>query len=141
MERSASLVVDAGPLLATADRRDPDHNRCAALLEGTAGPLLIPVLTIAEVTHLMAARLHAEVELRFLAELALGNLIVEQVHPTDWLRIAELLERYADRPLGTVDASVVAAAERLGVTTIATLDRRHFSVVRPKHVESFELLP
>jgi hypothetical protein len=35
----------------------------------------------------------------------------------------------------------MAAAERLGVSTIATLDRRHFSVVRPRHVETFELLP
>ena len=49
----------------------------------------------------------------------------------DWLRIAELVARYGDLPLGTVDASVVAAAERLGVTEVATLDRRHFSVVRP----------
>ena len=89
----------------------------------------------------MASRLHPEVELRFLTELMLGNLIVEQVHASDWSRIAELVERYADLPLGTVDASVVAAAERLGATSIATLDRRHFSVVRPKHVESFELLP
>jgi uncharacterized protein len=59
----------------------------------------------------------------------------------DWLRIAELVSRYRDLPLGTVDASVVAAAERLGITEIATLDRRHFSIVRPVHTGSFELLP
>jgi len=111
------------------------------LLERAPGPLLVPVLAVAEVTYLMAARLNPDVELRFLAELALGNLIVEQVHPSDWVRIAELVEHYGDLPLGSVDASVVAAAERLGVSTIATLDRRHFSIVRPAHVESFELLP
>lgn len=141
MERSTALVVDAGPLLAVADRDAADHDRCLALLESFTGPLLVPVLTVAAVTHLMAARLHPDAELRFLAELGLGNLIVEPVHASDWLRIAELVERYGDLPLGTVDASVVAAAERLGLTTIATLDRRHFSVVRPKHVDSFELLP
>jgi len=140
MERSTTLVVDAGPLFAAADRTDRDHERCLALLH-ESGPLRVPVLTIAAVTHLMASRLHGDVELRFLAELALGNLSVEPVHPSDWLRIAQLVEQYADLPLGTVDASVVAAAERLGATTIATLDRRHFSVVRPRHVESFELLP
>ena len=59
----------------------------------------------------------------------------------DWLRIAELVSRYRDLPLGTVDASVVAAAERLDITEIATLDRRHFSIVRPVHTGSFELLP
>jgi uncharacterized protein len=59
----------------------------------------------------------------------------------DWLRIAELIATYRDLPLGTVDASVVAAAERLGIAEVATLDRRHFGVVRPRHVESLTLLP
>ena len=99
------------------------------------------MLAIAEVTHFMAARLHPDVELRFVADLALGNLSVEPVHPSDWLRIAQLVERYRNLPLGTVDASVIAAAERLGASTIATLDRRHFSVVQPTHVDSFDLLP
>lgn len=79
--------------------------------------------------------------MRFLGDLAAGNLIVEPVMPNDWLRIAALVATYHDLPLGTVDASVVAAAERLGITTVATLDRRHFTVVRPKHVPAFEILP
>ena len=62
----------------------------------------------------------------------LGNLLPEAVAPSDWLRIAELVGRYHDLPLGMVDASVIATAERLGVTEVATLDRRHFSVVQPK---------
>ena len=141
MERSAPLVVDTGPLYAAADRDDPDHGRCQELLRTHSGPLKVPVLAVAEVTHFLAARLHPDVELRFLAELTLGNLSVEPVHASDWFRIAQLVERYRELPLGTVDASVVAAAERLGISTIATLDRRHFSVVRPAHVDSFELVP
>lgn len=46
-----------------------------------------------------------------------------------------------DLPLGFVDASVVAVAERLGERQVATLDRRHFSVVRPRHVKAFRLVP
>jgi uncharacterized protein len=111
------------------------------LLEETRGPLLVPLLTVAEATHLIGRRLKLDAELRFLGDFIVGNLIADPVHPSDWLRIAELVEQYADLPLGTVDASVVAAAERLGATTIATLDRRHFSVIRPRHVESFELVP
>jgi uncharacterized protein len=49
--------------------------------------------------------------------------------------------RYDDLPLGTTDASVIALAERFGVEEIATLDHRHFRVVRPSHIESFTLLP
>jgi hypothetical protein len=44
-------------------------------------------------------------------------------------------------PLGTVDASAIALAERLGITAVATLDHRHFGTVRPSHVDAFELLP
>jgi uncharacterized protein len=78
---------------------------------------------------------------RFLGDLGAGELIVEPLHSSDPLRIAELVARYNDLPLGAVDASVVAAAERLRVTQVATIDRRHFSVVRPRHTPTFELLP
>jgi hypothetical protein len=55
--------------------------------------------------------------------------------------MAELVESYLDLPLGIVDAAVVAIAERLALKEIATLDHRHFSVVRPRHVRAFSLLP
>jgi len=103
--------------------------------------LLVPTLVVAEVAYLVETRLGPEVEVRFLGDLASGNLIAEPVVASDWMRIAELVSRYRDLPLGTVDASVVAAAERLGLPRIATLDRRHFTVVRPAHVDIFELLP
>jgi predicted nucleic acid-binding protein len=82
-----------------------------------------------------------EAEVRLLGALASGDLILEPLEPADLMRIAELVSTYRDLPLGTVDASVVAAAERLEITAIATLDRRHFGVVRPAHIEAFELLP
>jgi predicted nucleic acid-binding protein len=76
-----------------------------------------------------------------LGDLAAGNFSLEPVQPGDLIRIAELVAQYHDLPLGTVDASVVATAERLQIAEIATVDRRHFSVVRPAHVDVFELLP
>jgi uncharacterized protein len=99
------------------------------------------MLVVAEVASLVGTRLGCDPEVRFLGDLAAGTLICDPVQAGDWLRIAELVSRYRDLPLGTVDASVVAAAERHHATTIATLDRRHFSVVRPAHLAAFELLP
>jgi len=96
---------------------------------------------VTEVVYLIGTRLGSNAEVRFLGDLASGDLGVEPVAASDWLRIAELVHHYRDLPLGAVDASVVAAAERLGEQTIATLDRRHFSVVRPRHVDAFALLP
>lgn len=55
--------------------------------------------------------------------------------------MAELVETYIDLPLGIVDAAVIAIAERLRLTEIATLDHRHFTVVRPQHTTAFVLLP
>lgn len=94
-----------------------------------------------EVAYLLETRLGWQAEVRFLGDLAAGNFVTEAVLPRDWMRIAELVAAYHDLPLGTVDASVVATAERLGVGVVATLDRRHFTVVRPKHVRAFEILP
>jgi uncharacterized protein len=96
---------------------------------------------ITEVTYFIGTRLSPESEVRFLADLASGAFTVEPVRPGDWLRIAELVWTYRDLPLGTVDASVIATAERLGVAEFATIDRRHFLVVRPSHTPVFTLLP
>jgi predicted nucleic acid-binding protein len=111
------------------------------LLETHPGPLIVPTLVITEVTYLLDTRLGWEAEVRFLADVSGGDLILEPVEPADTLRIAELVARYHDLPLGTVDASVVAAAERLDVKEVATTDRRDFAVVRPAHTEAFDLLP
>jgi Predicted nucleic acid-binding protein, contains PIN domain len=123
------------------DEDDGDHDASLELLESHPGPLLVPQLVIAEVSYLIETRLGWIAETRFLGDLASGNLATAPVLPGDWIRIAELVARYRDLPLGTVDASVVALAERLGLDVIATLDRRHFTVVRPKHIRAFVLLP
>ncbi len=101
----------------------------------------MPQLVVTEVAYLLETRLGWSAEVRFLGDLASGNLLAEPVVAADWIRIAELVAEYHDLPLGTVDASVMATAERLGTNVVATLDRRHFSIVRPKHVKTFEIVP
>ena len=134
-------MVDAGPLYAALDADDRHHQPCRELLESHPGPLLVPILVVTEVAYLLASRLGPEAEVRFLGDLAAGVLVPEQVRAADWLRITELVWRYRDLPLGAVDAAVITACERLHLSTIATLDRRHFAVVRPAHVDAFTLLP
>jgi len=80
-------------------------------------------------------------EAGFLRSVAAGELTLVELSSADRSRMAELVERYADLPLGAADASVVAIAERLGIREVATLDRRHFTVVRPRHVYALTLLP
>ena len=85
--------------------------------------------------------LGAAAEALFLQSLSHPRFRVETVGPNDLRRMAELVETYHDLRLGTTDASVVALAERLSQREVATLDRRHFTVVRPSHVEALTLLP
>ena len=133
--------MDAGPLYAYVDADDRHHVTCLNLLESHPGPLIVPHLVITEVVYFIATRLGAEAEVRFLGDLASGAFIIEPVPVGDWVRIAELVWTYRDLSLGTVDASIVAAAERLRIAEIATLDRRHFTVVRPTGIPEFNLLP
>ena len=132
-------VMDSGVLLAAMNRRDPYHGQCRDLLTTRSWFITIPVLCVTEIAQLLARDSDAASEAAFLRSLASSE--VEQPSPEDWSRMAELVLKYADFPLGTVDASVIALAERLNARTIFTLDRRHFGAVRPAHIEAFELLP
>lgn len=98
-------------------------------------------MVIAEAGWLIERQLGATAEATFYRSIAAGELHVEPFADSDWPRIAELVETYADLGLGGTDASLVAIAERLNITTIATLDHRDFTVVRPRHVNAFTLLP
>ena len=134
------LVVDTSVLLAAADNADPDHEPCTRVLED-ASPLVTTALVIAETAYLIGRQLGAPAEAAFFRAVAAGEIQVEPITPADARRIAELIETYADLGLGGTDASLIALAERLELGTIATLDRRHFGVVRPSHAAAFELIP
>ena len=127
-------------MYAYVDRDDRHHRASLELLESHPGPLIVPALVVTEVVYLLGTRLGVDAEVRFLGDLAAGNLITEPVAAPDWMRIVELVVQYRDLALGTVDASVIAVAERLGVRDIATIDRRHFSVVQTK-IGTLNLLP
>ncbi len=98
-------------------------------------------MVIAESAYLIERELGSEAEASLYRSIIEGSLRVENLEDRDWQRVEQLVRTYADLGLGGTDASLVAIAERLGVTTIATLDRRHFAVVRPAHTEAFELVP
>lgn len=135
----STAIVDTGPLLAALDRRDSDHVACSGILRRRDLELVIPALVVAEVTWFAASRLGARGESAFVR--GLHELDVEAPHPDDWPVIADLVERYADFPIGTVDASVVVLADRLETDLIVTLDRRRFGAIRSPTGRRFRLLP
>lgn len=136
-----ALVLDTGPLLAALDAADPDHGRCAATLQEAREDLVVPSLVLAELDYWCHQRLGVDAWITFLDDLLAGAYRLEDVHAADLERCRELQRQYADQTLGVVDASVLALVERLGEDKLATLDHRHFGVLRPGHVPALRLLP
>jgi predicted nucleic acid-binding protein len=135
------ILVDTGPLVAAANRTDSHHEASVAALSTAGPPRLVPGLVIAEVSYLLARDAGSTVEAEFLRSFTTGFLTLAEITVADLNRSAELAEQYSDLPLGATDACLVALAERLGIVELATLDRRHFNVVRPRHVETLTLIP
>jgi predicted nucleic acid-binding protein len=136
-----ALVLDTGPLLAALDAADPDHERCASLLSKAREDLVVPILVLAELNYWCHARLGAHAWISFLEDLLAGAYRLETCTSADLTRCLELQRQYEDQSLGVVDASVFALVERLRESKLATLDHRHFAVVRPAHTQALELLP
>jgi len=136
-----AIIVDTGVLLAAADTDDTDRDRCSKLLRDHRGDLHVPAPVIPETAWQIERNLGPRSEAAFLRLITSQHLRVIDLTLTDWERCIDLIDTYADLGLGLVDASVIAVAERLGVTTIATLNHRDFTVVRPAHCDAFHLIP
>ncbi len=136
-----ALILDTGPLYASLDRGDRQHRQCRELIEGSDEPLLIPSPVLPEVDYLVAQRMGVGPMLGLLDDIERGAYVVEDLVHDDYHRVRELMDRYADQDLGFVDCALVAVTERMGEPKLATLDRRHFSIVRPRHVDALQLLP
>ena len=122
-------VVDTSALLALIDDAHPDHQALRRLWEADPGAWVLPWAVLPEADHMIRSRLGGRIARIFLADVAEGELIVEHSQPADIVRAAALDAQHADLGLGLVDAVVVAVAERLRATAIATLDLRHFGAL------------
>ena len=136
-----ALILDTGPLYAALDRSDADHVACRALIEAAEEPLVIPSPVLVEVDYWIQQRLHPGVLVALLADIEAGAYVVADLVPVDYIRVRELCDRYSDADIGFVDAAVLAIVERLNEPKLATLDRRHFGLLRPRHRAAIDLLP
>jgi hypothetical protein len=110
-------------------------------LGGVREPRVVPAPVLVEMDYMVSRELGAGAFPTLLDEVRAGAFEIEDLTAIDYERIAELLRTYADLRVGFVDAAVLAVVERLREPKLATLDHRHFPVMRPRHVEALELLP
>jgi predicted nucleic acid-binding protein len=136
-----ALILDTGPLYASLDRKDSDHARCRRLIEESDEALVVPAAVLPELDYLVSERMGPAPMLAFLRDVEARAYRVADLTADDYTRVRELVDRYADSDIGFVDASVLATVERYGETKLATLDRRHFGILRPRHVDALQLVP
>jgi len=136
-----ALILDTGPVYALLDRDDLDHAVSRQLIESAVEPLVIPAPVLVEVDYLVRIRLHAGVMISFLDDVVENAYSIEELRAEDYRRVRELCDLYSDSDIGFVDDAVLAVVERLNEPKLATLDHRHFGMLRPRHVDALRLLP
>lgn len=133
------LLLDAGVIYAMIDRADAWHAPLVAYLKKTPATLLAPITVLPEAAYLVRTRLGVSKELKLIEGFVNAEIAIEPLKAADLSRASQLMAKYPQ--LGFTDSTIVAMAERLALTTIATTDRRHFKLVRPRHVKQFTLVP
>ena len=136
-----TLIVDAAPLVALGDARDPLHAAVGDLLRAEGGDLIVPAPVSAEVDYLIRRRGPPAAARAFLRDVASGRFRVEGLTADEHGTVARLDEQYADLDLGLADLSVVILAHRFRTKRLLTFDERDFRAVTPLSGGSFMLLP
>lgn len=132
------VVCDTGPLVAAVNRRDRHHTLSLAVLTDGDPTLIVPITVMVEVDYLLRARMGDDAARRFLIDVDAGRYVPAPVTADVLHRAIQLDAQHADVGLGLVDASVVAVAEAVGATTVATLDHAHLRILQG---QGWELMP
>ena len=135
-----TALLDTGLLLAVLDASDDLHEICVTALQEETEPLL-PDVVLPELAFMVLRELGYPTLTTFLRSIAQGEITIVRTTTEDLSRAAEVLEKYADNRVDFVDCAIVAIAERLNVTRILTVDRRHFELFRPQHCAVFDISP
>jgi predicted nucleic acid-binding protein len=135
------VIVDTSALLAFFDSREPLHDAVAEALTSASGLLVISPYVLAEVDYLVATRHGLAAELAVLDELTGGAWELASLDVPALQETRAVIEKYDDQNIGLADASMVILAERYRTSEIATLDRRHFGVMRTIAGQAFDISP
>lgn len=135
------MIVDTSALLAYFDTDEPDHQAVRSVIDNAPEVLVVSPYVVAQLDYLVGTRLGVEAETAVLSELAGGAWDLPSIDVSDLSRMVTVIQRYADQDIGVADASNVVLAQRYQTITIATLDRRHFDVLRPLGGGHFNVVP
>jgi predicted nucleic acid-binding protein len=136
-----AVVLDTSAIVALANANDAHHAAVRTALLAITEPLVVPLPVLPEVDYLSARDSGAAGALAVIRALVTGDILIDHLVHADLERAMELMNIYAGGAIGFVDSTIIALAERLNSTRIITLDRHHFTFVRPRHCFHFNVLP
>jgi predicted nucleic acid-binding protein len=136
-----ALVLDTGVIYAALDENDADHGRCAALIASADETLVVPSPVLVELDYWLRKNATIDAWLAFADDLGSAAYTLWPADASIAVAAARLQSRFADQKLGFVDAAVFCSCQALGERKVATLDRRHFSVLRTNDGRALDLLP
>lgn len=133
-------LIDTSPLVSILNRGDSRHSECVSLLRSLRTPFhsTLPVMT--EAMYLCERHLGWKAQEALWKMLLRGDLLLHHPSSQELERMAELMEKYKDRPMDFADASLVALAETLSLNRIFTLDYNDFSTYRMKGNRPFTIV-
>jgi len=135
------IVLDTSILLAFLWAPDQAHERAVELLNDEQGPFIVSPYVVAELDYLLLKKGGVGLELAAIEELSDGAYELPVIGAADLISCLSVLSSYREHSIGITDASLVVLADRYGTNRIATLDRRHFSILRSLSGQSFSLFP
>jgi len=137
------VLVDTGPLVAILSSGDEHHTACVEALHQLPGPLFSCWPVITEAVWLLRA--HPRAVQRLLRSCASEKpgafLEMLPLAGAEAAAIADVMQQYADMRPQLADAALVYLAQREGIDTVFTLDRRDFAVYRSAHKRPFRIVP
>jgi predicted nucleic acid-binding protein len=136
-----TLILDAAPLVALADAREPQLEALLRIRDQEEGRLVLPAPVAAEVDYLLGVRFGEAARRAFLSDLAAQRYDVACLEADDYRTVSEFDTRYSDLGLGLADCAIAVLAERYETRRLLSFDERHFRAVVPLQGGSFELLP
>jgi len=133
------VLADTGGIIALLDASDKNHSAVVDVV--LHSQMIVPATILPEVDYLATKYLGEAVSRLFFEDLAEGTFQYLGLDSSALPSILKRMTRYADVPIGFVDASLAVMADEQQIQNILTLDRRHFSIIRSESYQAFQLLP
>jgi predicted nucleic acid-binding protein len=135
------ILIDSSWLIAQYDKRSRAYEEIREISKYLRGHLVVPQVVLTEATYLLNREMGTRGVIKFLEEFNETEPLLQEVTVPDLRRVKDILQQYTTAKFDFVDCCLMALSERLNISQVGTLDRRDFTIFRPRHVSHFKIRP